>query len=250
MAMLVGLGAAMFACTPDDDDPVNPTPQPPAIKSTTDLRFYNFIMPEVPGNSSALEVSAVAPQAYGDYNSRTISYLFGAPRTLEWFGSDSATGRVNLIFNHVSTGTRLDASDQYDRRGGYWHFMVGSAYAPNRQNIRLVRRKYFDAPSDTTRTTFAYLNADPVHAQVKYFYNSVELGTANYGELGNTVPAFSPVGTDTLRAVDVATGRTIAQTEIGYSLVRPLSVIVLRAQVGRRAGRPDTIIYRHQVITQ
>lgn len=249
--MLVGLGAAMFSCAPDnDDDPVNPTPQPPVIRSTTDLMFCNLVLPEVPGSNAPVEVSVTAPNAYGDIRLTNVPYGIAKPVLLEWFGSDSTIGRANVRYKYVSSGTQIDATDNYDRTGGYWHFLIGSYYAPSRQNLRVIKRKYFDLPADTSRSTFAYINADPTHPQVKYYLNGVELGQADYGQLTNTVPAFTRTATDTLTTIDVATGRTIAKSEIGSALLKPVAVISLRALVGRRAGRPDTLIYRHNIHNQ
>jgi len=248
VSLIASLGLALAACSTEtkDDDP---SPAPPSVKSRTTLRFGNFVTPSVPGSSSDMSVYVSPGQAYGS-GGGTYSYGFGAVRTLEWYGSDSATVRVAVKIGHAGTGTNIDNSQQYDRRGGYWHFLIGSAYAPYTQNVRLVQRKYYEEPSDSTLRTFAYLNADPSHSQVKVYYNGTEIGEASYGVFVGTVTPFRPNAGDVITAISSTNPTdTVSRTEIGSYLTDNVSLIVLKAVVGRR-NNSDYIIYRHQIFAQ
>lgn len=246
MSMLA-LTVSVMSCVPDDKADVVPTPAPPTITSRSNIYVAHLVVPQAPNTNADLGYSFSVKNAFGN-GFGNISYGWGIRRTLEWFGSDSAQGRVGIKLTH--SGTTLDESGLYSRTNGSWIFVMGSRYAGYPQALRTVKVPYYATPADTTMRTFAYLHADPSHGQVRVLYNNTVIGTVNYGEMLPAQPAFMPQAGDRIVAVNAANiNDTISKTDIAPSLTENVSIICLKAFLGRKGSR-DTTIYRHQVFSQ
>lgn len=250
MLCTMAVAISVTSCVPDnDDDNVIPAPAPPTVKSRSTIIIGNFITPAVLGSNMDIGYRVTAKNALGN-SSGNVVFGSATVRTLEWFGSDSAEGRVGINLTQVGTPPSFDLSGLYSRTRGHWIFTIGSLNSRFAQTVRTLRFPYYTAPADTNQRRLVYLNADPSHAQVRVLYNSTLIGTVAYGDTLSTRTAFNPVPGDRIIAVNANNANdTIMKTDIGLSLKSGVNVVGLIAYPFTRLGR-DTVAYRHVVFGQ